>query len=235
VNRREWNQHADEFETAVCDITVDETHDQLGRYVKATKLSSNSVLVDLGCGLGSFIQKFGNRFQELIGIDYAAQIISRAKRRCAAHLNVTWLVMDVAKAAKVVRARADLTVCLNVITSPSPAKRNALWSCVAKVTKPRGFALIVVPSIESSRMVEEREHGGRRNVRRAPPHDGLVKREDSWQKHFSYRELIAIMSDQGFLVRRIGRVYYPWSTEGLRKPRSHNARPWDWICLAQRA
>jgi SAM-dependent methyltransferase len=235
VNRREWNQHADEFETAVCDITVDETHNQLGRYVKATELSSDSVLVDLGCGLGSFIQKFGSRFHELIGIDYAAQIVARAKRRCAAHLNVTWLVMDVAKASKVVRARADLTVCLNVITSPSPAKRNALWACVAKVTKPHGFALIVVPSIESSRMVEKRERGDRCNARRAPPHDGLVKREDSWQKHFSYRELVAIMSDQGFLIRRIGRVYYPWSTEGLRKPRSHDAWPWDWICLGQRA
>lgn len=238
MNRREWNQTADEFESTVCDITVDETHNQLRRYVKATQLSSDSVLVDLGCGLGSFIQKFGSRFQELIGVDYAAQIIARAKKRCAAHLSVRWIVMDIARASKVIPARADLTVCLNVITSPSPAKRNALWSCVAKVTKPQGFALIVVPSIESNCLVAKRERGGGRNARNgrhAPPGDGLVKREDSWQKHFSRRELISVMSDRGFLVTRMGRAYYPWSTEGLGNPRSNNGRPWDWICLAQRA
>ena len=235
MNRREWNQHADEFESDICDITVDETHNQLSRYVKAIQPSSGSVLVDLGCGLGSFIHKFGDRFHELIGIDYASQIIARAKERCATHLNVTWFVMDIARASEVILARADLTVCLNVITSPSPARRNSLWSCVARVTKPHGFALIVVPSIESNGMVEKRDHGGRRTGPGAPPGDGLVKREDSWQKHFSRRELISIMSQQGFHIRRIGRAYYPWSTEGLGRPRSDNRRPWDWICLAQRA
>jgi len=234
VNRREWNQTADEFESTVCDITVDETHDQLTRYVKATRLPSDSVLVDLGCGLGSFILKFGSRFHELIGIDYAAQIIARAKQRCAGNLNVTWIVMDIARAPDLVGARADLTVCLNVITSPSPARRKALWSCVARLTKPRGFALIVVPSIESNGMVEKREHAGRRSGRCAPPGQGLVRREDSWQKHFSRYELISIMAQRGFQIRRIGRAYYPWSTEGLRRPRSDDRRPWDWICLAQR-
>jgi hypothetical protein len=235
VNRREWNLHADAFESDICDITVDETHDQLSRYVNAVKPSPDSMLIDLGCGLGSFIQKFGNRFHECVGIDFASRIIARAKERCAGLRNVTWHVMDVAKASDVVRVRADLTACFNVITSPSPAKRNALWSCVTEVTKPRGFALIVVPSIESNRLVEKIEHGSRRNGRRRPPGDGLVKREGSWQKHFSRSELVSIMSQRGFQVKRIGRAYYPWSTEGLRKPRSENGRPWDWICLAQRA
>lgn len=235
MNRREWNLHADEFESDICDITVDETDNQLSRYVKAVKPSSDSVLVDLGCGLGSFIQKFGDRFHERVGIDFASRIIARAKERCAGRLNVTWHVMDIARASDVIRARADLTVCFNVITSPSPVKRNALWSCVKEVTKPHGFALVVVPSIESNSMVEKREGGGGRNGRRSPPGDGLVKREDSWQKHFSRRELMSIMSQRGFQVKRIGRAYYPWSTEGLRKPRSDNQRPWDWICLAQRA
>lgn len=235
MNRREWNQHADEFESDICDITVDETHNRLSWYVKAIQPSSDSVLLDLGCGLGSFIHKFGGQFHELIGIDFAEQIIARAKARCPAQLKVRWLVMDIARASKVIRARADLTVCLNVITSPSVARRNSLWSCVANVTKPRGFALIVVPSIESNRIVEKREHRGHQNGRRAPQEEGLVKREDSWQKHFSRRELTSIMSQQGFHVRRIGRAYYPWSTEGLGMPRSDNRRPWDWICLAQRA
>jgi SAM-dependent methyltransferase len=229
VNRQEWNQYAAAFETQICDITLDETDNQLSRFVGAASLPPDSVLVDLGCGIGSFIDKFGDRFRRIIGVEYAARIIARAKARCAERAGVTWLTMDISRTFEVIGTCADMVVCLNVITSPSAAKRNSLWSCLAKVTKPKGFALIVVPSIESSRMVAEREGDGA-----VPSDEGLVKREDSWQKHFGRRELAATLSELGFVVTRIGRVHYPWSTEGLRKPRSDDRRPWDWICLAQR-
>jgi SAM-dependent methyltransferase len=233
VNRREWNQCADEFESDICDITLDETNNQLRRFVGAVALPRNSVLVDLGCGIGSFIDKFGDRFRKIIAVEYAAQIIARAKARCAKRSGITWLTMDISSASETIGTCADMTVCLNVITSPSRAKRNSLWSCLASVTKPKGFALIVVPSLESNDMVAERERGSGRNGA-APSQDGLVRREDSWQKHFGRGELIATLAELGFVVRRIGRVHYPWSTEGMRKPRSDNRRPWDWICLAER-
>jgi 2-polyprenyl-3-methyl-5-hydroxy-6-metoxy-1,4-benzoquinol methylase len=228
MNRQEWNQYAAAFETEICDITLDETNNQLSRFVNAAGLPPNPVLVDLGCGIGSFIDKFGNRFRQIIGVEYAARIIARAKERCSERAGITWLTMDISRAFEVIGTCADMVVCLNVITSPSAAKRNSLWSCLAKVTKPKGFALIVVPSLESSVMVGELEGAT------ASSDDGLVKREDSWQKHFGRSELTATLAELGFVVRRMGRVHYPWSTEGLRKPRSDDRRPWDWICLAQR-
>ena len=233
MNRREWNQCAGEFETDICDITLDETNNQLRRFVDAAKLPPNSVLVDLGCGIGSFIEKFGDRFCNIVGVEYAAQIIARAKQRCAGRREITWLTMDISSAPKRIGSCADMTVCLNVITSPSRAKRNSLWACLAEVTKPKGYALIVVPSLESNEMVAERERdSGRAGA--TPSSDGLVKREDSWQKHFGRGELAATLAELGFAVRRIGRVHYPWSTEGFTRSRSDNRRPWDWICLAQR-
>src|SRR4029077_9035897 len=179
MNRREWNQHPHEFEDAICDITVDETNNRLSRFVRAARLPSEPVLVDLGCGLGSFEQKFGDRFKKIFAVDFAARIIARARRRCAAQPAVKWLVMDVARAFKAIGTRADLTVCMNVITSPSVAKRNALWRCVAKVTKPGGFALIVVPSIESNRMVERSSSAARRGGGFASKGGGVVQHEDS--------------------------------------------------------
>jgi SAM-dependent methyltransferase len=235
VDRREWNRHADEFEEDICDITVDATNNQLSRFVRAVRLPSDPVLVDLGCGLGSFVQKFGGRFQKIFAVDFAGRIIARAKQRCAAQPGINWLVMDVARAFEAIGRRADLAVCMNVITSPSAAKRNALWRCVAKVTKPGGFALIVVPSIESNRMVQQMSTAARRDGSFASKGDGVVQHEDSWQKHFERRELVATMSDHGFRVKQIGRVSFGWSDEGLRSPRRAGSKsPWDWICLAQR-
>lgn len=235
MDRRAWNRHANEFEDMICDITVDERGNQVSRFVKASRLPANAVLVDLGCGLGSFVQKFGSRFQKILAVDFAARIIARARQRCAEQPGVQWLVMDVARAFKAIGRCADLTVCMNVITSPSAAKRKALWSCLANVTKPSGFALVVVPSIESNEMVEQSVCSARRTGAFATKRGGLVKHEDSWQKHFGRGELVTTMSDHGFLVKRIGCVSFGWDDEGLRNPRAAGRKsPWDWICLAQR-
>jgi len=87
----------------------------------------------------------------------------------------------------------------------------------------------VVPSIESQRMVK-----GLSRDREDSPSDKLVERDGVLQKHYGRSELISTVLDRGFTVKRIGRISYPWSVDGLRKPRSSKASPWDWICLIQR-
>lgn len=234
MDKDEWNRHADEFEDTICDVIADEMNDQVRRFVKAARLPSDPVLVDLGCGLGSFVKKFGDRFRKIVAVDFAAEIIARAKRRCGKRRSVTWLVADIAGAFKKVGTRADLAVCMNVITSPSAAKRTALWSCLARITKPRGYALIVVPSVESNRMVEKRYDDLGKADELKSKRNGLVQREDSWQKHFERGELVSVLAQHGFDVRRLGRVCYAWSHEGLPSRRAEKTLPWDWICLAQR-
>jgi SAM-dependent methyltransferase len=155
VNRSDWNLHADEFETTVCDIVARETNNQIAKLVGiACKSRKDPILVDLGCGLGSFIKKFSPRFAKIFAFDFAARIVTRARRRCARVSNAEWFAMDISRAAKVIGNCADLTVCLNVVTARSSAKRRDLWMSIHEVTRPLGFALIVVPSIESQKMVE---------------------------------------------------------------------------------
>jgi hypothetical protein len=133
------------------------------------------------------------------------------------------------RAAKVLGSRADLTVCLNVVTMSNSAKRDAAWKNIYDVTKPNGYALIVVPSIESQDVVDEL---GRQPDKRTA--GGLVKRDGAWQKFFSRKEFAEALEGHGFKVRKLTKVHYPWQVEGLRKPRLSSRMPWDWICLAQR-
>jgi SAM-dependent methyltransferase len=234
MDRAQWNKLADEFETGVCDITREETHNQLTRYVNMVPLSPRkSTLVDLGCGIGSFVLKYGERFRAVIGVEFAPRIIARAKERCAGVEHVEWLTMDIPRAAAQIGAVADLTVCFNVITSPSVAKRNLIWASVAGVTKPKGHALLVLPSLESDAMVEQMLPLRERRAKQAA--NGLLDRDGALQKHFARSELAPTFAEHGFAAPRIGRIYYPWAKEGMRKPRtSGTKRPWDWICLARR-
>lgn len=235
MNRKQWNRLAGKFETQACDIAREESGAAVKRYVARAHIpKKGGVLVDLGCGVGTFIAQFGARFGEIVGVEYAAGIIARAKTRCAGMGNVTWHNSGIKQAAARIGRRADLTVCMNVITSSNAATRAALWSSLASVTKKGGYALVVVPSIESDAMVEEVEKG-RKPRKTAARAKGLVWRSDAWQKHFAEDELRGDLARVGFTPRHIGRAFYPWSIEGMRETKARRAnRPWDWICLAQR-
>ncbi len=231
MKRADWDRLADEFETETCDITREESADLTERFVSQARIPKrNAVLVDLGCGVGTFIHRFGGRFVETIGVEFAPRIIARARKRCADVQNVTWLNSDIAHATRKIGPKADLTVCLNVITSDNAARRAALWSGIAAVTRKRGFAFVVVPSLESEDVVAAEM---KTPPKRKP--DGVVKRDDAWQKHYERGELETLFGKLGFAVKRIEPAHYPWSIEGLRETRARAAkRPWDWMCLAQR-
>lgn len=234
MNRAQWNKLAGRFESEACDISREESGAAVKRTFALAKLPKRAVLVDMGCGIGTFIRDYGDRFAEIHGVEYAAGILARAKQRCTNIENVTWYNAGAAQAAKQIGPRADMTVCMNVITSSNTATRTAIWRGLAAVTKPGGYMLVVVPSIESDDVVEMESSGKppRRTKHRAK---GLVWRSDAWQKHFSEEELRAVLARAGFAQRHIARAHYPWSIEGMRETKARRLnRPWDWIALAER-
>jgi SAM-dependent methyltransferase len=236
MKRADWNRLADAFQSEVCDITREEQTGSIDRYVNAVKLPRrDAVLVDLGCGVGSFISKFGSRFGRIVAVDHASKIIARAKASYVCETPVKWMVMDIAQAGEAVGACSDLTVCMNVITSSSRERRETLWRSVAMVTKPGGYALVVVPSTESDVVVRKFAFRAGRADEFVSTPDGLVTRDGVVQKHFSREELAMTLSANGFTVRRMGRAAYPWSVEGLSKPSAPGVKPpWDWMCLSRR-
>jgi SAM-dependent methyltransferase len=227
MKRADWDRLADEFESETCDITREESADEMERFVALARIPKrNAVLVDLGCGVGTFIARFGGRFAKIHGVEFAPRIIARAKKRCGGDVN--WLTMDIPRAAKSIGRRADLAVCLNVITQPGPTKRAQMWASLAAVTK--GSAIVVVPSMESERMVVAMS-SGKGGWRKG----GLVERDGVWQKHYEREELETLFAEHGFRKPRIERAHYPWSVEGLRETKKRRAsRPWDWVCLARK-
>ena len=236
VSRKEWDKLADDFEREVCDITRETKGREIARLVLGLRPSPrNSVLVDLGCGIGTFVERYGKLFRATFAVEHAPRIIARAKKRLAMRDDIVWLTSNIPPAARRIGPLADLTVCMNVITMPSARIRAQMWDGIARVTRQRGHALIVVPSIESDRMVERIAYGTSRAQAMADAPDGLVERGGSRQKHFGREELHELLQQHGFRTRKLMRISYPWQKEGLRKPRDAGTRrPWDWLVLAQR-
>ena len=236
VSRKEWNALADDFEREVCDITRETGSDRIARLMRGLEFSpASSVLVDLGCGIGTFVERYGARFKHTFAVEHAPRIIARGKKRLAKRGGITWMTSNIPPAVRRIGRRAHLTVCMNVITMPQPRVRDSMWASLAGVTVKRGHALIVVPSIESDRMVERVAYGTPLAQAKAEAPGGLVDRGGTRQKHFARDELHDLLALHGFRIKRLLRVPYPWQKEGLRKPRNAGARmPWDWLVLAER-
>jgi SAM-dependent methyltransferase len=237
MNNRDWNKLAKKFESHVCDITATEVSKTVPALVGSAHIpKSKAVLVDLGCGIGTFIRRYGARFDQIFGVDFADRILERAKQNQTRNMlpKVTWMAKDLPSAAAEIGPQADLTVCLNVITSANSTTRRRLWQGVAAVTKPKGFALVGVPALESARMV----HGYEQKAKSKNPgvlRKTLLNRAGATQKHFSESELRATFGRHGFELRKLARVYVPWAEEGMEKPKDANGdKPFDWLCLAQR-
>lgn len=236
MNRDKWDQLADEFENTVCDITQNDRDSVIDRLVAKLPLGENSVLVDLGCGIGTFILRYGSRFTKVIGSDFSSRILARAKTKCKAVKNASWIVADLPDAAKEIGSRADLTVCMNVITSIDASQRKKQWAALKRVTKPGGRALIVIPSLESAKKIARVEEEINRSEQ--VEHDqtnGLMARSGDFQKHYSRKELREILAENGFVTHAIKQVYYPWAEEGHEESlAAEHGNPWDWICYVER-
>jgi SAM-dependent methyltransferase len=235
VSRKEWDKLAKDFEREVCDITRETKTDRIAGIMRSLKFVPGSNLVDLGCGLGTFVARYGDRFAHSYAVEHAPRIIARAKKTLKARDDVTFITASLPPAARRIGARADLAVCMNVITMPGAAMREKMWAAIAAVTKKGGRALIVVPSLESDRMVDRIAYGTSAAEHRAGAPGGLVERGGDRQKHFTRAELAETLARHAMRARRIERVTYPWQKEGLRKPRAAGAHlPYDWLVLAER-
>lgn len=229
MSQHGWNRLAAEFESSVCDITAT-SGAAIARLVALAKPSKRQTLVDCGCGIGTFVERFGRRFGKIIAFDFAAAMVKRARKRCRHFSHAQWQTMPLEKAGDNLGSIANLAVCLNVITSPNARLRKRQWTSLAKVVKPGGHMLVVVPSLESARYVAEQDeeafHGS------VESESEMVRRNDTRQKHYTRSELRRIVTDLGFEIVTLRRISYPWEDDGMEfsMPKS----PWDWACLARR-
>lgn len=225
MSQRAWNLLAAEFEEAVCDITAT-SGDCLKVLVDRTSPSQRKTLVDAGCGIGTFAERFGPRFGKIVAFDFAAAMVKRARQRCTELDHAIWQAMPLEDAGERLGPIAHLAVCLNVITSPDPKLRARQWRSLAALVRPGGHLLVVVPSLESARYVAELEGELTNND------DDLIRRTDTRQKHYSRGEVRSSVTGEALKVLALRRIHYPWTEEG--SDLSAAKSPWDWVCLATR-
>lgn len=150
-----------------------------------------------------------------------------------------WMQADLSQIDHATMPTGDVTVCLNVVTSPSKRIRSKMLRSLWKLTNAGGTTLLVVPSLESTlfvhRTIKRDQLTGA--SKRKLLSQGILMCDGVVQKYFSKQEALDSMRKAGFRKCTARRVWIPWSEEGLEDdhPRLNGkALPWDWLVLGHK-
>ncbi len=125
----------------------------------------------------------------------------------------------------------DFVACLNVITSTDADLRRRQWESLAGLVRPGGYALVVVPSLESALRVAKFAAAENR-IHESDFDSGIVFRGEYRQKHYSREQLRETIRSVGLRPISLKRIHYPWSDDGVDDP--GRTPPWSWVVLARK-
>ena len=232
MKARDWDRLAAAYDSEVCDIFVRDRRQVIAGWLKsAGLLRGRKTLLDLGCGIGSFIRRYGRSFGAKTGTDHSRRMLRIAATRCGSLSNCTWLQADVQSLPPELHGRGDLVVCSNVITFVSAAACARALRQVVRCAKPGGRIMLIQPALESHDAVVELETG-RTVPRRAAT--AIVRRDDRMQRFFTREGAAALARAAGLRAVQVRKVWYPWIDEGITPAPRGRELPWDWLVTARR-
>ncbi|MEI6105966.1 MAG: class I SAM-dependent methyltransferase [Opitutae bacterium] len=233
MKARDWDQLAAAYDDEVCDIFVRDRKKVIARWLRARGLlRGNKTLLDLGCGIGSFFQRYGRHFGEKTGTDHSRRMLQIAARRCRAVPACHWQQADARGLPPALRDYADLVVCSNVITFVSAAACHRAMRETVRGAKPGGWLLFILPALESHDAVVALESG--RPIVRRKSATAIVRRDDRMQRFYTAAGARQLATRAGLKSIAVQKVWYPWSDEGLARPPRGQEPPWDWMLTARR-
>ncbi len=232
MKARDWDRLASAYADEVCDIFVRDRKKVIATWLKHRGLlRGRKTLLDVGCGIGSFVKRYGRHFGANVGTDHSRRMLEIAARRCRALTNCEWMQADVQALPATFHDRADLVVCSNVITFVSAAVCHRAMQQVVRCTRPGGHLLFILPSLESHDAVVTLETGRRQ------PHRGataIVRRDDRMQRFYTAAGARRLATRAGLRSVQAHKVWYPWHDEGIGSVPRGQELPWDWMITARR-
>ncbi|HAT19575.1 MAG TPA: hypothetical protein DCS85_05415 [Verrucomicrobiales bacterium] len=248
MDRNYWDSLGDCYEENLLEIAREDRAGALSEELSA--LGGPGIRVaDLGCGPGSLLSLLARHFEEVIAVDYAKQLLDRARQRCRSR-KISYACHDLSRGTKL-PFQVEVICCINALIDPDRSKRRGMLRSLRSALREQGVAIIVVPAFESVfhvyhtlRSIRERSRAPEglsaeeaERLLRGEVHsfsDGIVRVGGVPTKYWLREELMAALAEQDLRLRRIRRVEYPWSEEIENPPRwLEGARPWDWLVVCE--
>lgn len=241
--RKHWNKIGSGYDDEIFDVFHSDRNKVLSRYFKRHAKADGKV-IDFGCGTGKAFPYLSPAFGRVTGYDISDALLEVARAR--PFTNVSLQQADLTRKNHRFDP-ADFLFCCNVIMLPEMDMNRAMFSNINKALNPGGYAVIVVPSMESmlytaSRLIEWNRREGVKPTE-IPASDlayfsapklkvieGIIHIDKVPTKHYTEPELRVLFGEAGLTVTATERIEYDWTSEFANPPRwMKEPYPWDWL------
>jgi len=248
MRARDWDRVAADYFSEVVSPLAAGIPRPLSRALATIADPARKTVADLGCGIGTLLTPLAERFGRVIGVDFSAAMLARARSTCRAR-NVTFRRADLVD-LRALHGTLDVATTVNSVLTPDVERLDRVFAELVAVLRPGGVLLGIFPSMEavlySGFLIHERARR-RTTAARARAMTSLVLERAKYdfvhgtyresaraQKFFYAFELTYRLRRAGFRRVRLSRVLYPWDTVGGYERFPGEPPMWDWLVRARR-
>ena len=252
MNKAYWNRIGKSYSRQIFHAMESDRNGLLKQLI-LRHANPTMVAADFGCGTGQFLNLLSSSFGRVLAVDHSADLLAQAAARHRLRQNIEFYNCDLIRLPFKV-GPADFALCVNVLIMEDHAARTRILQSMRRTQKIGGHLLLVVPSLESvfltqQRLMEWNLHDGftprRAAAHRIPGlkktalarlHEGIIPIDNIPTKHYLREELPLLLGRNGYDTEAIEKVEYDWDTEFTSPPCWMQApHPWDWVVQAKKA
>ena len=249
---RQWSRHAAQYDELFLDPYGPNVENPLWEALATVPESTRKTAADLGCGTGPLLPYLAERFQRVIALDFAPEMLRRAARRLTpeAAARVSFFERSMHNLEEF-SGQLDVAVAVNSLVMPDVRLIDQTLRSIRASLRPGGRFLGVVPSIDAISyhimllMDQSLDQGFLpKEAERLAALQVERRHYDFAFGHFHYQglrqkfwrpfELEYRLAKAGFTSTTLGKVLYPWD-QNLADGAALTGFPpsWDWFFLSR--
>jgi SAM-dependent methyltransferase len=243
-----WSQAASRYEQEFVDPYGRARRNPILEYLSRID-GKRLTVADLGCGIGPLLQLLSDRFAHVHAIDFAPEMLRRARQRVTDRGNVHFHQLRLTDLTPLAN-KADVAVAVNSLVMPTVGEIESALGQALLLLRPGGVFLGIVPAMDAvhyhtmllldrARALGMPEDKARQNAAHQGEHSlydftfgrfhYLGLEQHFWQPfEIAYR-----MRRAGFVKVRTKKIYLDWSQFAAGAEFAGRTPPWDWCFLCR--
>lgn len=110
------------------------------------RITPGKSMLDLGCGTGHMLVRFGKKFEEAVGVDHSQKMLESAQTNCReAGINAQFVESDFFEFIEKSDQIWDLVSCVGCLHHLQPQRLAEAAQGIARLVRPGGFLVIAEP------------------------------------------------------------------------------------------
>jgi SAM-dependent methyltransferase len=250
-----WEIVAKDYERKEISPLMKGIRNPLYKYVQELDARLQRRAVDLGCGTGELLPYLAENFDFVLGIDWSANMLHRAKEIATRYKNIRLLQMD-ARSLSILKIQFDVVFSINSINFPDDFVIELILKEIFKSLRWNGLFIAIFPAIDT--VIHQRVLTIKGLIQTGYSEREAIHEADSYfvdrnkldknrqlyadngvhlQRFFDLNEIKFFIQHKANLsLVQAQKVFYPWE---IAKQYGYGYFPgeeeiWDWFVVARK-